>query len=96
MVRASSADSDKQSPQTESFARWNTHFSTSVSVELFGTTLRLSQDPQSLHLGTTVWDASIVVAKWLERNARWVCCQASVRRLHNSFSSRSSGTLVLC
>jgi hypothetical protein len=94
MVRASGAD--KQSPQTESFARWNTHFSTCVSVELFGTPLRLSQDPQSLHLGTTVWDASIVVAKWLERNARWVCCEASVERLHNSCSSRSSGSLALC
>ena len=93
MVRASGADSDK-SPQNESFARWNTHFSTSVSVELFGTPLRLSQDPQSLHLGTTVWDASIVVAKWLERNARWVCSRASVSRLHFQFTAVQR--LVLC
>ncbi len=95
MVRASGADSDQRSPHTESFARWNTHFSTSVSVELFGTPLQLSQDPQSLHLGTTVWDASIVVAKWLERNARWVCCEASVERLHNLCCSRSIAGVVL-
>lgn len=28
---------------------------------------RLSQDPNSQHLGTTVWDASIVLAKYLEQ-----------------------------
>ncbi|KAK9868374.1 hypothetical protein WJX84_008776 [Apatococcus fuscideae] len=50
--------------------RWNTHFSTSVEVELFGKTLRLAQDPNSQNLGTTVWDASIVLAKWLEKGAR--------------------------
>lgn len=30
---------------------------------------RLSQDPNSQHLGTTVWDASIVLAKYLELQA---------------------------
>ena len=30
-------------------------------------TLRLAQDPNSQNLGTTVWDASIVLAKWLEK-----------------------------
>ena len=78
MVKSERGESDAKSLLNESFARWNTHFSTSVVVELFGTQLRLSQDPQSLHLGTTVWDASIVVAKWLERNARWVRCFATV------------------
>ena len=31
------------------------------------TVLRLSQNPNSEHLGTTVWDASIVMAKYLEK-----------------------------
>jgi hypothetical protein len=30
-------------------------------------TLRLAQDPSSEHLGTTVWDASIVMAKYFEK-----------------------------
>jgi predicted nicotinamide N-methyase len=30
----------------------------------------LSQDPNSHNLGTTVWDASIVLAKYLEKNAK--------------------------
>ncbi|EIE19225.1 hypothetical protein COCSUDRAFT_38412 [Coccomyxa subellipsoidea C-169] len=30
----------------------------------------MSQNPSSLNLGTTVWDASIVLAKFLEKNAR--------------------------
>jgi hypothetical protein len=29
--------------------------------------LTLAQDPSSYNLGTTVWDASIVLAKWLEK-----------------------------
>jgi hypothetical protein len=29
--------------------------------------LRLAQDPNSEHLGTTVWDASIVLAKFFEK-----------------------------
>ncbi|KAK9904903.1 hypothetical protein WJX75_005147 [Coccomyxa subellipsoidea] len=54
----------------EMFERWNTHLSTSVNVELFGSEVRMSQNPSSLNLGTTVWDASIVLAKFLEKNAR--------------------------
>uniref|UniRef100_A0A1D1ZWE0 Protein N-lysine methyltransferase METTL21A n=1 Tax=Auxenochlorella protothecoides TaxID=3075 RepID=A0A1D1ZWE0_AUXPR len=50
--------------------RWNTHFSTSVEQELFGVRLTFAQDPNSENLGTTVWDASIVLAKFLEKNAR--------------------------
>lgn len=30
-------------------------------------TLRLAQDPSSENLGTTVWDASIVMAKYFEK-----------------------------
>jgi hypothetical protein len=37
------------------------------STLVAGHHFRLSQDPSSLHLGTTVWDASIVLAKWLEK-----------------------------
>lgn len=33
-------------------------------------TFKLAQDPNSQHLGTTVWDSSIVLAKYLEK----VCC----------------------
>jgi hypothetical protein len=29
--------------------------------------IRLSQNPSSLNLGTTVWDASIVMAKFFEK-----------------------------
>ncbi|KAL4448418.1 hypothetical protein ABPG75_005637 [Micractinium tetrahymenae] len=50
--------------------RWNTHFSKTVEQELFGITLQLAQDPSSHNLGTTVWDASIVLAKYIEKNSR--------------------------
>ena len=39
--------------QTLGWERWNEHDSTIVEQELFGHTLRLAQDPSSLHLGTT-------------------------------------------
>eukprot|EP00200_Dunaliella_tertiolecta_P009486 CAMPEP_0202375534 /NCGR_PEP_ID=MMETSP1127-20130417/6197_1 /ASSEMBLY_ACC=CAM_ASM_000462 /TAXON_ID=3047 /ORGANISM="Dunaliella tertiolecta, Strain CCMP1320" /LENGTH=342 /DNA_ID=CAMNT_0048973045 /DNA_START=1522 /DNA_END=2550 /DNA_ORIENTATION=- len=42
----------------------------SVSLEFMGETLRVSQDPNTEHLGTSVWDASIVLAKFLEKNMR--------------------------
>lgn len=36
--------------------------------------LRLAQDPNSEHLGTTVWDASIVLAKYFEKVCvQWHC-----------------------
>ncbi|GAB4813580.1 hypothetical protein N2152v2_000626 [Parachlorella kessleri] len=41
-----------------------------VEQEVFGLTFKLAQDPNSHNLGTTVWDASIVLAKWLEKNSR--------------------------
>ena len=34
---------------------------------------KLAQDPNSQHLGTTVWDASIVLAKYLEKVNRAAC-----------------------
>ncbi|GFR51417.1 hypothetical protein Agub_g13705, partial [Astrephomene gubernaculifera] len=51
----------------ESWDRWNTHQTTMVEQEVFGTVLRFVQDPSSEHLGTTVWDASVVLAKWFEK-----------------------------
>eukprot|EP00898_Chlorokybus_atmophyticus_P000027 jgi/Chlat1/1024/Chrsp109S01459 len=62
--------------------RWNTHHSVSVEVELFDHVLRLSQDPNSNHLGTTVWDSSIVLAKRRraeEGSTRGAKCAASAR-----------------
>ena len=47
--------------------RMHSHTETTVELDLFGTTFRLAQNPASMHLGTTVWDASIVVAKLMER-----------------------------
>ncbi|KAL2924834.1 Protein-lysine methyltransferase METTL21D [Bienertia sinuspersici] len=41
-----------------------------VTIDLMGHQLQFSQDPNSKHLGTTVWDASMVFAKYLERNSR--------------------------
>lgn len=55
---------------TESWERWNTHLSTEVEVEVLGHELKLAQNPSSQNLGTTVWDSSIVLAKYLEKNAR--------------------------
>ncbi|GIM05245.1 hypothetical protein Vretimale_9693, partial [Volvox reticuliferus] len=54
----------------ESWERWNTHQTTMVEQEVFGSVLRFVQDPSSEHLGTTVWDASVVLAKWFEKNIR--------------------------
>lgn len=39
-------------------------------IELLGHELQFAQDPNSKHLGTTVWDASMVFAKFLEKNCR--------------------------
>eukprot|EP01026_Neomeris_dumetosa_P000885 TRINITY_DN102066_c0_g1_i2.p1 TRINITY_DN102066_c0_g1~~TRINITY_DN102066_c0_g1_i2.p1 ORF type:complete len:251 (-),score=31.76 TRINITY_DN102066_c0_g1_i2:121-873(-) len=49
--------------------RWNTHWSTEVEVDVMNFKFRLKQDPNSNHLGTTVWDSSIVLAKYLEKCA---------------------------
>lgn len=48
--------------------RFNSSESTEVTVDMFGTHIVLRQDPCSRNLGTTVWDASIVLAKYVEKN----------------------------
>mmetsp|Transcript_8292 Transcript_8292/g.25061 ORF Transcript_8292/g.25061 Transcript_8292/m.25061 type:complete len:144 (+) Transcript_8292:136-567(+) len=52
------------------WSRMNCHDTTLVEQEVMGHIIRLSQNPASEHLGTTVWDASIVLAKYLEKNMR--------------------------
>ncbi|XP_030503695.2 uncharacterized protein LOC115718996 isoform X1 [Cannabis sativa] len=42
----------------------------SMSLEVMNHELQFSQDPNSKHLGTTVWDASLVFVKFLEKNCR--------------------------
>ncbi|CAL0304059.1 unnamed protein product [Lupinus luteus] len=41
-----------------------------MPLEVLGHDLQFVQDPNSKHLGTTVWDSSLVFAKFLERNCR--------------------------
>ncbi|XP_038970870.1 protein-lysine methyltransferase METTL21D [Phoenix dactylifera] len=50
--------------------RLNSPSTSVVTLEVLGHHLRLSQDPNSRHLGTTVWDASMVFVKFLEKNCR--------------------------
>ena len=63
--------------QAGQFERWNTHFSKTVEQEVLGYPFSLAQEPSSHHLGTTVWDASIVAAKWMERVSRQPCLSLS-------------------
>jgi hypothetical protein len=51
------------------------------------TVLRLSQNPNSEHLGTTVWDASIVMAKYLEKVGQGSSALAATNYLITSASS---------
>ncbi|XP_057732004.1 uncharacterized protein LOC130947341 isoform X2 [Arachis stenosperma] len=41
-----------------------------MPLEVLGHELQFTQDPNSKHLGTKVWDSSLVFAKFLERNCR--------------------------
>ncbi|XP_022862162.1 protein N-lysine methyltransferase METTL21A isoform X2 [Olea europaea var. sylvestris] len=50
--------------------RLNSPNTSAVLFEVFGHQLQFSQDPNSKHLGTTVWDASMVFVKFLEKNCR--------------------------
>ncbi|KAK1289281.1 Thioredoxin-like 3-3 [Acorus calamus] len=50
--------------------RLNLPTTSAVTIEVLGHHLHLSQDPNSKHLGTTVWDASMVFVKFLEKNCR--------------------------
>ncbi|KHG16021.1 Mettl21d [Gossypium arboreum] len=50
--------------------RLNSPSTSVVTFEVLGRQLHFSQDPNSKHLGTTVWDTSMVFAKFLEKNCR--------------------------
>ncbi|CAL1366905.1 unnamed protein product [Linum trigynum] len=50
--------------------RLNSPSTCAVMLEALGHQLQFSQDPNSKHLGTTVWDASMVLVKYLEKNCR--------------------------
>jgi len=52
------------------FERFDTHYATTLTQTVFGHQFTLEQSPESDHLGTTVWDSSIVLAKYLEKNAK--------------------------
>lgn len=50
--------------------RYNSPHTSMIQFEVFGEQLHIAQDPNSKHLGTTVWDASMVFVKFLEKNCR--------------------------
>ncbi|XP_050369453.1 uncharacterized protein LOC126787626 [Argentina anserina] len=50
--------------------RLNSPNTFTMDLEVLGHELQFIQDPNSKHLGTTVWDASLVFAKFLEKNSR--------------------------
>ncbi|KAF2300639.1 hypothetical protein GH714_014876 [Hevea brasiliensis] len=50
--------------------RLNSPSTSSIILEILGHQLQFSQDPNSKHVGTTVWDASMVFVKFLEKNCR--------------------------
>lgn len=52
------------------YDRLNSPSTSAISLDLLGHRLHISQDPNSKHLGTTVWDASMVFVKFLEKNSR--------------------------
>eukprot|EP00850_Spirogloea_muscicola_P013073 SM000087S23355 [mRNA] locus=s87:265381:268142:+ [translate_table: standard] len=48
----------------------NTQHSNAIEFDVLGHKLFLVQDPNSKNLGTTVWDASMVLVKFLEKHRR--------------------------
>ncbi|XP_057865530.1 uncharacterized protein LOC131073157 isoform X2 [Cryptomeria japonica] len=52
------------------FLEYNSPHTSMIQFEVFGELLQFAQDPNSKHLGTTVWDASMVFVKFLEKNCR--------------------------
>lgn len=50
--------------------RLNSPHTSAILLEVLGSQLQFSQDPNSKHHGTTVWDASMVFVKFLEKNRR--------------------------
>ncbi|KAB2614644.1 protein-lysine methyltransferase METTL21D [Pyrus ussuriensis x Pyrus communis] len=51
-------------------SRLNSPTTFTMTLEVLGNELQFAQDPNSKHLGTTVWDASLVFVKFLEKNCR--------------------------
>ncbi|XP_058076608.1 uncharacterized protein LOC131225159 isoform X5 [Magnolia sinica] len=51
-------------------SRHNSSNTSAVTLEVLGHQLQFAQDPNSKHLGATVWDASVVFVKFLEKNSR--------------------------
>lgn len=52
------------------YDRLNSPDTSAIMLEVLGHQLQFAQDPNSKHLGTTVWDASMVLVKFLEKNCR--------------------------
>ncbi|MCO5591183.1 hypothetical protein L7F22_051976 [Adiantum nelumboides] len=50
--------------------RLNTPHTDKIELDFLGHRLQLAQDPNSKHLGTTVWDSSMVFVKFLEQNCK--------------------------
>ncbi|KAI5084501.1 hypothetical protein GOP47_0000670 [Adiantum capillus-veneris] len=50
--------------------RLNTPHTDRIELDFLGHRLQLAQDPNSKHLGTTVWDSSLVFVKFLEQNCK--------------------------
>ncbi|KAF8039480.1 hypothetical protein BT93_B1876 [Corymbia citriodora subsp. variegata] len=50
--------------------RLNSPDTSVITIDILGHQLQFAQDPNSKHLGTTVWDASMVLVKYLEKNSR--------------------------
>ncbi|KAI4334344.1 hypothetical protein L6164_019047 [Bauhinia variegata] len=50
--------------------RLNSPTTFEMPLDVLGHELQFTQDPNSKHLGTTVWDASLVFIKFLEKNCR--------------------------
>ncbi|KAI4373554.1 hypothetical protein MLD38_011670 [Melastoma candidum] len=50
--------------------RLNSPETSAICLEVRGHQLQFAQDPNSKHLGTTVWDSSMVLVKFLEKNSR--------------------------
>eukprot|EP00850_Spirogloea_muscicola_P014571 SM000105S13916 [mRNA] locus=s105:403024:403344:- [translate_table: standard] len=38
-----------------------------LEVELAGRRVRIAQDHETMHVGTSVWEASLALARWLDR-----------------------------
>eukprot|EP00271_Cylindrocystis_brebissonii_P010215 TRINITY_DN26340_c0_g1_i1.p1 TRINITY_DN26340_c0_g1~~TRINITY_DN26340_c0_g1_i1.p1 ORF type:complete len:234 (+),score=39.00 TRINITY_DN26340_c0_g1_i1:1076-1777(+) len=55
--------------------------SRTVELSLFDRPFSIVQDNTTMHVGTTVWEASLVMAKWLEKNAYVAGHEFSVAKL---------------